>query len=162
MDYTVRPAMVQDLQRIEEIYAYARRFMAEHGNPNQWGSTYPLRARLELDIEEAALYVIEDPRGIHGVFYFQIGEDPAYGEIFGGEWMDGSRYGTIHRIAGDGSGGIVKTAAAFCRERISHLRIDTHADNTVMQRAVEKLGFLCRGIIYVEDGTPRIAYEWVG
>ncbi len=29
-----------------------------------------------------------------------------------------------------------------------------------MQRALEKQGFERCGIIYVPDGTPRIAFEW--
>ena len=41
-----------------------------------------------------------------------------------------------------------------------HLRIDTHGDNTVMQRLMEKLGFTHCGTIYVEeDDYPRLAYE---
>ena len=68
-------------------------------------------------------------------------------------------YGTIHRIAGDGSGGILKTAVAFAKRRISHVRIDTHEDNYVMQKAVTKQGFEKRGIIYIADGSPRLAYD---
>ena len=44
-------------------------------------------------------------------------------------------------------------------ESIPHLRIDTHRNNLVMQHVVEKHGFSRRGIIFVEDGTERIAYE---
>ena len=40
-----------------------------------------------------------------------------------------------------------------------NLRIDTHQDNKVMQHVVEKHGFTRRGIIYIADGSPRIAYE---
>jgi len=161
MSYEVRHAVTTDMPRIEEIYADARRFMAEHGNPSQWGTTYPLREWLEIDIQENALYVITDSKGIHGVFFFEIGDDPTYAEIYDGAWMDNSPYGTIHRIAGDGSGGTLAAAVAFCRQCISHLRIDTHADNYVMQKAIVKQGFQKCGTIYVEDGTPRIAYEWV-
>ncbi|MBD5518924.1 MAG: hypothetical protein HDR07_10755 [Lachnospiraceae bacterium] len=34
-----------------EIYEYARHFMAEHGNPNQWGPTnWPPEALIHADI----------------------------------------------------------------------------------------------------------------
>ena len=33
----IRPSAIEDLDRIMEIYAGARAFMAAHGNPNQWG-----------------------------------------------------------------------------------------------------------------------------
>ena len=159
MGYEIRNAWREDLPRIEEIYAYARRFMAEHGNPNQWGKTNPPVAQLKRDIENRLLFVITDEENIHGVFYFYIGEDPTYEYIEGGAWASDTTYGTVHRIAGDGSGGILKGAVEFCGNKIDHLRIDTHQDNGVMQRAVEKLGFTRRGIIYIADGSPRIAYD---
>lgn len=159
MAYTVRNAQWEDLPRIEEIYAYARDFMARTGNPNQWGKTNPPAAQLKKDIENRLLFVITEGGNIHGVFYFYIGEDPTYLEIRGGTWRCRKPYGTIHRIAGDGSGGILKAAVAFCEKQIDHLRIDTHHDNLVMQRSVEKQGFSRRGIIYIADGSPRIAYD---
>lgn len=39
------------------------------------------------------------------------------------------------------------------------MRIDTHENNKVMQHLIKKNGFQECGIIYVEDGSPRIAYE---
>ena len=96
---------------------------------------------------------------IHGVFYFYIGKDPTYDYMEDGAWASDTPYGTIHRIAGDGTGGILKSAVAFCGSRIGHLRIDTHHDNVVMQNAVKKQGFQRRGIIYIADGSPRIAYD---
>jgi RimJ/RimL family protein N-acetyltransferase len=41
------------------------------------------------------------------------------------------------------------------------VRIDTHADNKVMQHVLEKRGFRRTGIIYLENGDPRIAFEKV-
>lgn len=161
MDYIVRKAKWEDLARIEEIYAYAREFMANTGNPNQWGKTTPPTAQLEEDIEEGDLNVVADGDTIHGVFYFFIGEDPTYAKIYDGAWHSATPYGTIHRIAGDGSGGILAAAVAFGKECIDHLRIDTHEDNKVMQRAVAKQGFQRCGIIYIADGSPRIAYDLI-
>lgn len=40
------------------------------------------------------------------------------------------------------------------------IRIDTHADNKTMQHLIEADGFTRCGIIYIADGTPRIAYQW--
>lgn len=158
MAYLVRKAEVSDLLRIEEIYRHARQFMADHGNPNQWGTSHPPKDQLLKDIQLGDLYVITGEEDIHGVFYFSIGEDPTYAAI-DGAWRADTPYGTIHRIAGDGSGGILKTAVEFGSSKINHLRIDTHEDNTVMQRAVVKQGFYRCGIIYISDGTPRIAYD---
>ncbi len=161
MLYQQRNAQNEDLDRILEIYAYARNFMANTGNPNQWGSNHPTVEMLRDDIEKQLLHVLEDQTGIHGVFYFYLGEDPTYDYMENGSWRSDTLYGTIHRIAGDGSGGILKAAVAFAKQQIDHIRIDTHQDNMVMQKALAKQGFSKRGIIYLENGDPRIAYDLI-
>ena len=157
--YEIRRAEPADLEEILRIYAIARNFMAANGNPTQWTGGYPQRELLEADIKSRCLYAVCKGNRIHGVFYFVIGEDPTYGYIEGGTWRSDTPYGTIHRIAGDGSGGIFAACLAFCSRSINHLRIDTHRDNLPMQHVVEKYGFSRRGIIYVGDGSPRIAYD---
>ena len=160
MEYTIRNAVLADIARIEEIYAFARRFMAEHGNPHQWGTGHPSRNQILHDLEERNLYVLMNDTAIHGVFYFSIGADPTYA-VIDGSWHSDSPYGTIHRIAGDGSGGILAAAVAYVKQCIGHIRIDTHAHNTVMQQAVAKQGFKRCGIIHIADGSPRIAYDFL-
>lgn len=159
MDYQIRKAKPEDLPRIEEIYAYARKFMAETGNPHQWGTTTPQTSQLVEDIAKGDLYVLIDEGIIHGVFYFWIGADPTYGVIEDGNWRSDTPYGTIHRIAGDGSGGVLAAAVAFGKTKINHIRIDTHHDNQIMQKAIAKQGFHRAGIIHLENGSPRIAYD---
>ena len=165
MKMRIRRSEIQDLDRIMEIYAYARKFMAEHGNPNQWGPTqWPPEALLRQDIREGNSYVcLNDAGDVIGTFYFVQGRDiePTYRQITGGAWLDDSPYGVVHRIAGDGS---ERGIGAFCInwafDRCGHLRIDTHGDNAVMQGLLKKLGFAHRGTIYVEeDDDPRLAFE---
>lgn len=157
--YDIRNARMEDLPVIQDIYAYARGFMAKTGNPNQWGQHHPPYPQLVQDVKNGRLYVMEDASGIHGVFFFWIGEDPTYRKITQGCWGREVPYGTIHRIAGDGSGGILASAVFFASQKISYIRIDTHQDNQVMQKALAKQGFQKRGIIFLEDGSPRIAYD---
>lgn len=160
MPYIVRKAVHEELETILSIYAVAREFMAQTGNPNQWGKTNPPKEQVVRDIAEGTLYVIVSD-SIHGVFYFALGEDPTYAVIEEGSWGSDAPYGTIHRIAGDGSGGIVATSVAFAKQTTRHIRIDTHHDNKVMQHVLEKQGFTRRGIIHIADGSPRIAYEMI-
>ena len=158
--YRIRRAAMADLPRILEIYAYAREFMAKTGNPNQWKTSNPPRETLEADIPAGNLYVVE-AQGIHGVFAYFTEPGPTYTYIEEGSWLEDTPYGTIHRVAGDGSGGIFSAVLIFAEEQNSHVRIDTHHDNKVMQHVLEKHGFQRRGIIYLENGEPRIAYEKV-
>lgn len=161
----IRNATEQDFERIMQIYSYARKFMAEHGNPNQWGPTnWPPQDLIHQDIKEKKSFVYENDNGeVSGVFFYDVGEDiePTYFDIENGAWKGDSHYGVVHRIASDGSQkGIGAACINWAYEQCGHLRMDTHSDNVVMQNLLSKLGFERCGIIYVvEDNYPRIAYE---
>ena len=158
----IRPGKANDFNRVMEIYSFARNFMKNTGNPNQWGNNFPPEDLIREDIACERLFVFDENGVIHGSFAFILGNDPTYAHI-DGAWLSDAPYGTIHRIAGDGDrSGILTEAVDFCRQRISHLRIDTHEDNKIMQHLIEKNGFRQCGVIYIEDGTPRIAYELLG
>ena len=43
----------------------------------------------------------------------------------------------------------------------NNLRADTHEKNRSMRKMLENNGFTKCGTIYVEDGTPRVAYQKV-
>ena len=134
--------------------------MRQSGNPNQWGTDKPKKEWLEQDIEKGNLYVGENDGEIHFVFAFILGADPTYSYIEDGNWLSDEPYGTIHRIASDGTvSGVVKMAVEYGKSIIPNIRIDTHEDNKTMQHVVKKLGFERCGIIYIEDGTSRIAYQ---
>lgn len=157
----IRNATPADLPAILEVYHRARSFMAANGNPTQWGDTYPTPELLEEDIHLAHLFVDTAQGRVCGVFMFAVGDDPTYAHIEDGAWLDNSPYGVIHRVASDGTEpGVLSRCMAFCRSKCSHLRIDTHADNHVMQKLLSAADFTRCGTIYVEDGSPRIAYEW--
>lgn len=161
----IRKSTERDVGRMMEIYAFARRFMAEHGNPSQWGPTnWPPEALIRRDIRDGHSYVcLSDDGRIVGTFFFNQGEDvePTYRAITDGAWLYDGPYGVVHRIASDGS---ARGVGVFCLnwafEQCGHLRIDTHGDNAVMQKLLQKLGFIHCGTIYVEeDDAPRLAFE---
>ena len=158
----IRHARINDMPAILGIYQTARKFMAAHGNTVQWQNNHPSREVLENDMEKRQLYVYENNGQIHGVFAFIPGDDPTYRVIENGAWIDDSPYAAIHRVASDGTEkGVFTKVANYCKGQISHLRIDTHELNLPMQGAVEKNGFQRCGTIYIADGSPRIAYEYV-
>lgn len=159
MSYMIRTATPEDLNGILKIYDHARKFMAANGNPTQWPGYYPNAEILLEDMETGSLYAVCEGETIRGVFMFHIGEDPTYQTIWDGDWHSAREYGVIHRVAGDGSGGIFGACLVFCAERAAYLRIDTHEDNTVMQHVLEKNGFRRCGRILTDNGSPRIAYD---
>ena len=77
-----------------------------------------------------------------------------------GQWLNDKPYGVIHRIASDGK---TKGIGSFCVNWVvsqcGNVRIDTHRDNVVMQNMLKKNGFQYCGIIHIENGEERLAYQ---
>ncbi|MBQ6453377.1 MAG: N-acetyltransferase [Coriobacteriales bacterium] len=156
--------MQDELPELMGIFDIARRFMWENGNPSQWPAGTPSVDAVEKDIADGVLYVIEGDDGrTHAIFKLIDYPDPTYSYIEDGAWLDDSPYATLHRVASDGTmRGVFAQAVAFAKQLgYTHLRVDTHADNIPMQRAIAKCGFTYTGVIYIEDGSPRKAYEWI-
>ena len=146
---------------IWDIYAHAQDDMIQSGNPTQWGHFYPEAALIASDIHQNACKVIFDETGIHGVFALFAGVEPTYARIEGGNWLNNAPYLTIHRLAGDGQvHGLFRCTASYCKAIAQNIRIDTHTVYETMQHLIEADGFTRCGIIYIADGTPRIAYQW--
>lgn len=158
----IRKTQVEELDQVMDIYARARKFMAEHENPTQWGNNKPSREQVEQDILVGKSYVCVENRELVAVFYFAHEEDATYAKIYEGQWLNDEEYAVVHRIA---SAGLVKGVGSFCMNwacaQSQNVKIDTHKDNYVMQNMLKKCGFKHCGTIYLEDGEPRLAFQKV-
>ena len=159
----VRPATEADLEAVLLIYEGARRFMAQSGNPGQWGTRYPSRETVEADIAGERCYVCEEEGRLYAAFVLVFGEDPTY-RVIDGAWKNDRPYATLHRVSSSGEkarhGGCdrksgrsaaIPTCAAIPTSATCPCAGPLSA--TVFERC---------GTIWVEDGTPRIAYQKEG
>lgn len=159
---TIQPSDLRHIDAIMAIYDRARVFMTLSGNPSQWREGYPPRDLIVAEISAACHYSCFCDGELVGVFSFIMGEDPTYGYIKDGAWLNNEPYGTIHRLASAGTlKGIAAACIEFCAGRCNNLRADTHRDNFVMQHILLHHGFVPCGIIYVKNGSERIAYQRV-
>lgn len=158
----IRKTTMEDLDTALSLYARARQFMQEHGNPGQWGQHYPPIEQIADDIRRGCSYLcVEDGQAL-AIFYFANEEEPDYAKIYEGTWLNDKPYGVMHRVA---SPGIQKGAASFCvswclKKSSNNLRIDTHKDNLPMQNMLKKNGFQPCGTIYLKNGSPRLAFQY--
>lgn len=126
----IRKAQPEDLEQIMQIYVFARQFMKETGNGNQWIGGYPSIELVRDNMQKEGLYVCLSGETIVGVFYFKIEEDPTYNRIDEGVWLNDKPYGVVHRLAGNGKQrGIAGFCLAWCFKQCKNIRIDTHRDN---------------------------------
>lgn len=159
----VRPTTISDLSAVMQIYEIARQFMGEHGNGGQWVDGYPTKNYIAEEIAAGHSFVCENENNeLVGTFCFIRGEDPTYREIFNGKWLNEEPYGAVHRVASSGKEkGVGEACFNWCFTQCANIKVDTHRDNKVMQNVLKKLNFQYCGIIYLSDGSERLAYQKV-
>ena len=156
----IRKAIERDLLEIKSIVAKARELMKASGNDTQCVDGYPSSEVLLSDIRSGNAYLLL--RENKAVAYFAMidGPDPTYNLITKGSWLNDDSYGVLHRIASNGEAkGVFKELLLYASEHYSNIRIDTHHDNKIMQRLLEQNGFVYCGVIFLGDGSPRLAYQ---
>ena len=165
----IRQAKESDFGAMTSLFDEARGTIASLGI-NQWQNGDPKPETVLEDIALGQSYVITDEEVLCGTFALMNDSEPTYDAIYGGEWRTGNdnkNYQAVHRVAisvamrGKGiSTAIIDFAAERARERgRGSIRIDTHEGNVVMRRMLEKHGFVLCGVIYLNDGAARVAYE---
>lgn len=160
-----------ELDELMTVFDEARGTIATLGI-DQWQDGYPSRAVIAADIAKSRSYRVRIDGKLCATFAMLDDGEPTYDKIYDGHWLTGDNerdYIAIHRVAisvfsrGSGlSGKIIDYACDFAKEKgRKSLRIDTHEGNIVMRRMLEKNGFLLCGVIYLENGDRRVAYERV-
>ena len=161
-----RHATVADHAAICDIMNHAKTAIKSLGI-DQWQKGVPNPEMIAEDIERQEGYVLEHDGQIAAYACMMFDPDPTYRDIFEGQWHSDSDYLTIHRVmvASDFlrhscGGRLMDYAAELAKNKgVSTLRIDTHRGNLPMQGMIGKNGFIYCGIIYLEDGDERLAFD---
>ena len=167
--YRMRLATAADLEALMAIFDGAKKIMRASGNLHQWNDSYPSREIVLRDISEGNCYVLCDEDVILGTMALIPGPDPTYSYIEGSwpSYEPGIKptYYVIHRIATGAPGKNVAKKMFDWAFRHIHvlgcdtIRIDTHRENCIMKHILGKYGFTMCGVIYLENGDPRDAYQ---
>ena len=165
----IRPSTYGELDRLMEIFDEARYTISLLGI-DQWQDGYPSRKVIEEDIAKKQSFCIAMDGKVCGTLVMIPDGEVTYQKIYEGTWLTDTEacdYLTIHRVAiavecrGRGIAKTMMEDATDYARRLGKrsLRIDTHKGNVVMRRMLEKNGFSYCGVIYLESGAPRVAYE---
>lgn len=158
---TIRRANTEDVTAIMEVLEAAKGIMRASGNPLQWVNGYPSIEVIQADIATGFGHVVTDGTAVVGYFAFIPSPEPTYSYIECGSWLEDTLpYHVVHRIGSLPSAhGVFRTIMDWCFSHERNIRIDTHRDNHIMQHCIESYGFTYCGIIYLESGDPRLAYQ---
>lgn len=155
----VRLTRLSDIPTVMRIFDAAKMYMRASGNMEQWVGGYPAESDILADIDRGYSFIIELAGSPVGTFCLMTAPEPTYA-VIDGAWLGDTPYVTLHRVASDGSlSGIFHIACMFAAQLGKDIRVDTHAMNLPMQRAVLREGFTYCGIITLRDGSPRLAYQ---
>ena len=134
--------------------------MIAQGNTKQWTKGHPSQEVIERDIVNGNSYLIHDGDEVLATFALVEGPDPTYAEIYDGQWLNDRPYYVVHRVASSPKAhGVMRRILDFAFLHTDTLRIDTHEDNKTMQALLTKNGFSNCGIIHLENGDPRLAFQ---
>jgi ribosomal protein S18 acetylase RimI-like enzyme len=164
----IRKSSIKDLSAIMKIITDAQHYLASL-HIDQWQDGYPDATQIKLDIKNNDSYIIiNESNKIIGTTVFTTKTEQTYNKIEG-EWLtqENAKYGVIHRLAVDNDFrkvGLAKFVFEQCEAILKQLgiksmRIDTHRDNKGMQGLITKLGYSYCGVIFLESGAERLAYE---
>lgn len=160
-----RKTIKKDVNNVMKIIKQAQDYFKSQG-VDQWQNGYPNEKTIENDIKNDESYVLEKDGEIVATTMLTFNGEPTYASIQG-KWLSNDKYATIHRVAVDNthkgkglSSQIIKYVEKNCLDKGIHsIKVDTHEDNTSMQRLLEKNDFKYCGVIYLEDDSKRIAFE---
>lgn len=161
-----RKGTPSDLDGIMGIVSQAQLYFRENNIP-QWEGDYPSQTEFASDMASNHCYVAMKNGHVAGMMAICIGNEPTYANIYGGEWLSNRPYAAIHRMAihneykGSGlAADMLVRAEAVCKAGLlTSIRVDTHELNIAMRGLLIKNGFTYCGIIYLEDGSERMAFE---
>ena len=155
----IKKAQLKDLDEIMKMIVEGRKHIQEYGIP-QWINGYPSTETISDDINNDRGYVLIKDNEIIGYFVI-LHHDPCYDKI-DGQWLDDSPYIAVHRtVTKYFNKGLGSLMFDEIKEKYDHIRVDTHEGNISMNKCLLKNNFKYCGVIYLADGAPRNAYEYI-
>ena len=164
MKFEIGKTEEEDAAAVAEMYREGSAFLRASG-VDQWQNGYPNEEAVQGDLTEGTGYVMETERGVDGYACISFTGEPCYADLQG-EWLSLQPYVVIHRMAisndckGKGAAGaFFGFAQSLCAERQIHsMKVDTDADNKMMQQVLKKFGFTYCGTVCF-DNSEKIAFE---
>jgi GNAT superfamily N-acetyltransferase len=162
----LRKANTEDIPAMMDIVRQAQESL-KMLHVDQWQNNYPNEEVVGQDIDNGYAYVLTEDDKVIAIATVIYNYEPTYDRIYEGEWLSRGDFVVVHRMAVDNRlrqrglasyilGEVEKMAV---QANIPSFKIDTHKDNTPMQKTLKKNGFTFCGRIVLSDGHSRVAYE---
>lgn len=158
-------ARLEQLKEIMSVIEDGRLSLKELGL-NQWQEEYPAPSDIENDIRLGISYALINNGEILATVALDDRGEPVYEKI-DGQWQDNSPYIAVHRMAvkrlhahkGLGTKFLQLMEEVAKDKNISQIRLDTHENNTVMQKVASKNNYRYAGKVNYGVDFDCVAFD---
>ncbi|MFS0614209.1 GNAT family N-acetyltransferase [Lederbergia ruris] len=161
-----RKTTIADIDQIMAIIGQAQQYFKDN-KIDQWQNHYPNVQTIKTDMQNGYSYVLVKDRQIIATAAISFDGEKTYDRIYHGNWLSHGEYAVIHRLAVDHqhkglgiSSEVMRNVEKMCVDKgVNSIKIDTHEKNLSMQKLLQKNNFKYCGVIYLGNGSKRIAFE---
>ena len=158
--FEIQLAKIEHLEFVTHAYEVTRNFMSEYAMEADWPEDHFSVSCAAEDIEHSNCYIVYKGDIPSAAFTLtQISNAPDQDN--GIHWRSNMNHYTIQRISAAREYAVVHSIFGYAATRANYLRCLTHERNSILRHALEVFGFKECGTFVAEDGSTRIAYDWI-
>ena len=158
--FEIQLAKFEHLEFVTQAYEATRIIMSEYAMETDWPEDHFSDGCALEDIEHSNCYIVYNRDTPSAAFTLkQISNVPDHEN--GIHWRSNMNHCTIQRISAAREYAVIHSIFAYAVTRANYLRCLTHERNNILRHALEVFGFKECGTFTAEDGSTRIAYDWI-
>lgn len=158
--FEIQLAKIEHLEFVTHAYEVTRNFMSEYAMEADWPEDHFSVSCAAEDIEHSNCYIVYKGDIPSAAFTLtQISNAPDQDN--GIHWRSNMNHYTIQRISAAREYAVAHSIFGYAATRANYLRCLTHERNSILRHALEVFGFKECGTFVAEDGSTRIAYDWI-
>ena len=158
--FKVQSAKIQHLDFVTQAYDTTRKFMSEYAMEADWPDDHFSATCAAEDIEHSNCYIVYNGDIPYAAFVLNPGSDANNPDKVV-NWRSNIDHYVIQRISPVNGEGVAHSIFNYAARRANYLRCLTHERNSILRHALEIFGFKECGTFVAEDGSTRIAYDWI-
>ena len=158
--FEIQLAEIEHLDFVSQAYEITRKVMSEYAMEADWPDDYFSDILAVADIEQSNCYIVFRGDTPSAAFTLKRGTDETNPNK-GIHWRSKMDHYIIQHISPANGEAVAHSIFDYAATRANYLRCLTHERNNLLRHALEVFGFKDCGTFVAEDGSTRIAYDWI-
>ena len=158
--FKIQYAKNEHLDFVTEAYEATRKIMSEYAMETDWPEDHFSVACAAEDIKQSNCYVVLDEDNPIAAFTLTSASYTTE-DLMNINWNSNMEYYLIQRISPVAGSAVALTIFDYAASRAEYLRCFAHERNISLRHALEVFGFKECGTFVAEDGSTRVAYDWL-